>query len=74
MRRGGAGLGGAGQDCKPTGLSAQDIVDNYLLNDPSEARTNEIPFKPMGEHNVRFDNQSIRGSTAGRRPLYAPGC
>ena len=39
-----------------------------------EARTSEIPCKPNAGTKPAVDNRLIRGLSAGRRPLFVPGC
>ena len=41
-----------------------------VLNDSSEARTNEITFKPMGEQKPKLPS----GLPAARNPLFVTGC
>ena len=45
------------------------LQKTLVLNDASEAGTNEIPFKPMEEHNERLTS----ALSAGRRPLFVHG-
>ena len=69
-----AGRSGAGQDGTPTGRSAQETTVSLalqasraskttVLNDPWEARANEVLCKPVEEH----DNRLTRGTTAALR-------
>ena len=78
-KRGGARCGGgAGQDRMSTARFAQETTaprapqtsKTTVLNDFSEARTNEFQYKPMGEQNVRLTT----GLSTKQRPLFVPCC
>ena len=70
-RGGGAGSGRTGcqQKCSPRGRASPvplKASKTRRLNDPPEARTREIPFKPMEEQNPRLTT----GLSAGREVGY----
>ena len=75
---GAARAGGAGQHGTPSGRSGQGTtlsvalqrVKRTFLDVSSEARTNEILFKPTEERNQRL----IRRLPPGREALFVPGC
>ena len=83
---GGAGQGGLGRRrvCslwrQPTLLLSRESKTT-VLDDSSEARTNEILCKPMEEQSPRLttglcavNSRFICGLSASRRPLFVPGC
>ena len=79
-RGGGAGPGRVGpvragrrQNSSPRGqpsLVPSKASKTNVVNVSPEARTSEILCKPMEEHSDRLTS----GLSAGRRPLFVPGC
>ena len=80
---GAAGRGGAGQHGTPTDRFAQEITvlrtlqgtvcncsERFFLNDSSEARTSEIPCKPIEEQKPRLTS----GLYVVRQLVFVPGC
>ena len=85
-RRGGAGPGRTGlrrigKPRRKPFLVPFKASNAPVLNDSSEARTREIPCKPKEEQNLRLTSglpvvykRFISGLSAGRNPLFVPGC
>ena len=69
-QRGRTGRRRVGPSRRPPTLLHPTALWTTTLNDSPQARTSEIPFKPMGEHNERLTTVL----SAGPRTLFFPGC